>query len=156
MGAVHHHGVIADVTREERWIERIGIAQVLSFIIGVFFTVNGLIGLIRTGVNDLPGQQTEVLGLSMTAILAMIHIAFGLIALTGVSSDVVARSSMGFLGTVAIIAGIVALVEPVESMGWTNANGIAYLVTGALALISMASAHRIVTRDRVVTQDEIV
>lgn len=156
MGAVHHHGVIADVTRERRWVERIGIAQILSFIIGVFFTVNGLIGLIRTGVEDLSGQQTEVLGLSMTALLAMIHIAFGLIALTGISSDTVARSSMGFVGTVAIIAGIVALAEPLEAMGWTNANAIAYLVTGALALISMISAHQILTRDRVVVEDEIV
>ena len=154
MGAVHHHGVIRDVTQEHRWVEHLGPPQVISFIIGVFFAVNGLIGLIRTGVNDLPGEPTEVLGLSMTAVLAMIHIAVGLIALTGISSDSVARSSMGFIGTVAIIGGIVALAERVPSMGWTDANAITYLVAGALALISMAFAHRTMTRDTIVAGED--
>lgn len=156
MGAVHHRGVVSDVTREHRWTERIGPAQVISFLIGVFFAVNGLIGVIRAGLNDLPGERTAVLGLSMTALLALIHVAFGLIALTGVGSDLVARSSMGFLGTLAIIAGIVALAEPVQAMGWTDTNGIVYLITGMLALVSMFFAHRIVREDRVVAGEDRV
>lgn len=156
MGAVHHHGVVRDVTHEQRWVERIGPAQVISFLIGVFFVVNGLIAVLRMGMNDLTGEHTEVLGLTMTPLLALLHIAFGLIALTGVGSDAVARSSMGFLGTVAIIAGIVAMVQPSEAMGWNDTNGIAYLIAGALGLLSMAFAHRIISRERVVADEDLV
>lgn len=156
MGVVHHRGVVSDVTREQRWVERIGPAQIISFLIGVFFVVNGLIGVMRTGLDELPGEATQVLGLSMTALLALLHIAFGLIALTGVGSDAVARSSMGFIGTVLIIVGIVALVERAQAMGWREANGITYLIAGTLALISMAFAHRIVRSDRVVAESDRV
>jgi hypothetical protein len=157
MGAVHHHGVSTGVTRhhEERWVERIGPPQVIAFLVGVFFVVNGLIGAIRTGISELPGDTTQVLGLRMTTLLALTHIAFGLVAMLGMTSDLLARSTMGFLGTVAIIGGIVALAQPTETMAWNDTNAIVYLITGAVALVSMAFAHRTIRDQRVIETDTV-
>lgn len=156
MTVTHHHGAVTDVTAERTWSERLGPAQVIAFLVGVFFIVNGLIGVIRTGIEEFPGPTTEVLGLSMTALLALLHIAYGLIALTGMGSNLVARSIMGLLGAVAIIGGIVALSEPVDAMGWSDTNAIVYLITGAVALISMLFAHYVVTHDRVIADRDVV
>jgi hypothetical protein len=150
MAVVHHHDVETGVrvTEERTWSERFGATQIVAFLIGVFYVVNGVIGVIRTGLNDFTGEKAVVLGLGMTALLALIHIAYGLLALTGLGGDLFARSTMGFLGTVAIIGGIIALAQPTEAMGWSDTNGIVYLITGALALVSMMFAHRAVIEER--------
>jgi hypothetical protein len=120
---------------EETWRDNIGPAQIVAFVFGVLLTVTGIVGMVRAGTSDLTGEAVTVGGLSMTALLAIIHLSLGVIALLGLPGTFAAKSSLGLVGTVLIIGGILALIQPMEAMGWDDTNGIAYLISGLIGLI---------------------
>jgi hypothetical protein len=120
---------------EETWRDHIGPAQIAAFVFGVLLTVTGIVGLVRAGTSDLTGEVVTVGGLSMTALLAILHLTLGVLALLGLPGTFAAKSSLGLIGTVLIIGGILALIQPMDAMGWDDTNGIVYLITGLIGLI---------------------
>lgn len=91
--------------------------------------------MVRAGTSDLTGEAVSVGGLSMTALLAIIHLSLGVVALLGLPGSFAAKSSLGLVGTVLIIGGILAMIQPMEAMGWTDTNGVVYLISGLIGLI---------------------
>lgn len=133
-----HHGddrQVEEHSTRESWRDDVGPAQITAFVFGVLLTVTGIVGLVRAGTRDLTGEVVTVGGLHMTALLAIIHLSLGVLALLGLPGTFAAKSSLGLVGTVLIIGGILAMIQPMEAMGWTDANGIVYLIAGLIGLI---------------------
>lgn len=132
---MHGHGHEEVVAAESTAVhEPFGAAQIYNIAMGVFFVVLGAIGLARTGVDNLTRPAAEVLGMNATALLSLIHIAIGVIALACSVSRPAARSGAMVIGASLVALGIIALIEGVDALGWTAANGAAYLISGVLAI----------------------
>lgn len=111
------HDVVAETATVR---EPFGISQALAIAIGVFFIVTGAIGLARTGMENLTERSVEVAGLGMTGLLALIHIAIGLLAAVSAASRGASRSMLLFLGPALIAMGSIALAESERQLGWTD------------------------------------
>lgn len=132
---VHEHGAV--VARESASIrEPFGIAQALAIAIGIFFIVTGAVGLARTGTSSPTSDRTEVAELSMTGLLAIIHLGIGILAALGATTRGAARGILFFLGPALIAAGIIAIIQPVAGLGWNEVVGVAYLIIGVAALVA--------------------
>jgi hypothetical protein len=132
----HEHGAVLAESATVR--EPIGVAQGLAVAIGVFFIVVGAIGLARTGTRSLSANQTEVAGLAMSGLLALIHLGIGLVAAIGAATRNASRGVLFFLGPALIAMGIIAIAQPVRQLAWNGATGIAYLIIGVAALVAAA------------------
>jgi hypothetical protein len=132
------------VTETDTHREPFSVGQGISVAVGVFFVVIGAVGLARTGLDELTTPTAEVAGLGMTPILALLHIAVGLIALLGGASRAAARGTMLFVGPILLAAGIIALMERVESLGWDQTNGVAYLLVGVVATAAAIATRAVV------------
>jgi hypothetical protein len=131
----HEHHEDGAVLAESATVrEPIAVAQALAVATSVFFIVVGAIGLARTGTRSLTTNQTEVAGLGLTGLLALIHLGIGLLAAIGAATRTAARGMLFFLGPALIAMGIVAIAQPVRQLGWSDATGIAYLIIGAAAI----------------------
>ncbi|HEX9774312.1 MAG TPA: hypothetical protein VGB83_01855 [Actinomycetota bacterium] len=135
--------------------EPFSVGQGVAFATGIASLVLGAIGLIRAGTADLTGPTTEVAGLRMTGALALAHVVMGLLALLGAGLRSAAVGSLVFVGPAFIVAGIIALAENVEWLGWTDTNGIVYLLAGVLALGgAMLTPDKAVVERRSTTFDQ--
>ena len=134
MAVGHHHGAVAHRTGVAR--EPFGIGQVLALAMGIFFIVIGAVGLARAGLERLTAPDVEVAGLSMTPLLAMLHLLVGLIALAGAAGRAASRSALMTLGPILIAAGIIAMIQGIDALGWNATNGVAYLISGGVAIIA--------------------
>lgn len=160
MATLHEDRTAGSRQVESRVIEEsdvrrsFGIAQAIAFAFGVANIVVGAVGLARTGTSDLTGSTTEVAGLAMTGALALIHLVLGILVILGVGTPGAAAGSLSFGGTVALVGGIIALIQQVSWLGWTQANGVAYLVMGGIALgAAMVTREREVVEHRTVSID---
>ena len=131
--------------------EPFGVAQVVCIAMGIFFVAVGAIGLARSGLDSLTGSTTEVARLEMTPLLSLMHLVVGVIALGGGTSRSAARGVSMVVGPLLIAAGIVALVEPIEQLGWNETNGLAYLVAGGAAILAAILTPVRLMEDRRVT-----
>lgn len=130
----HDHGPVVSEAATVR--EPFGVGQILALAIGVFFVVIGAVGLARAGTDTLTGSRAEVTGLSMTMLLALLHLAIGVVALVGAAGRYAARSSLMFIGPVLVAAGVIALIQRIDALGWNETNGIAYLICGGVAIVA--------------------
>lgn len=139
----------ATMSESARISEPYGIAQIFSMAFGVFFVTIGAIGLARTGLDSWTSPTTEVAGITATPLLSVIHLAVGVVALAAGAARWASRAIMTFFGAGMIALGVIALVERVDSLGWTKANGWMYIIAGALALIAamLTPAVAIATRE---------
>jgi hypothetical protein len=131
----HDHGTVVE-TATASVRDPFGVAQFFALAIGIFFVVIGAVGLARAGVHHLTTPQGSVGPFTMTPLLALIDIALGLIAMTGATGRAAARSVCLFLAPVLIAGGIIALIQPVRSLGWNRADGVIYVILGGAALIA--------------------
>ena len=129
------HG--ARVTQESASIrEPFGIAQALAVAIGIFFIVTGAVGLARTGTSSPAETRTEVAGMAMTGLLAIIHLGIGLLAALGAATRNASRGLLFFLGPALIAMGVIAMIQRVSALGWNDIIGVAYLIIGGAALVA--------------------
>ena len=146
----HDHGVthgVGEVASVSSVRTPFAIAQVLCLAIGIVYVVLGAVGLARTGFDSLTREAAGVGEFRSTGLLALLHLAIGLIVLVGAADRPAARSIGLGLGPVLIAAGIIALIQPVRALGWNDANGVLYIVTGAVLLIgTMLSPPAMVRR----------
>jgi hypothetical protein len=135
--------------------EQFSLVQAICLAIGVFFLVIGAVGLARTGVDSLTSPTVEVAGLGMTPLLAMIHLGMGVVACVATVSRFAARSVNLFFGALLLAGGIIVLIQPIAVFGWTDANGIAYLIVGVIAILSTLASpvQAVSTRQVIVDRD---
>lgn len=128
--------------------ETFGVGQILSIGIGIFFVVTGAIGLVRHGIQSLTAPNVRVVALSMTPLLALTHLAIGLVVLAGSSSARGARGVAMVLGSLLIGGGIVSLLGPMASLGWSGTNGVVYITSGGILLAGAVASPLVSIRRR--------
>jgi len=133
----HIHEVHEPVVSEERAAirEPYGIAQFLSLGLGIFLIVIGAIGLARAGVHHIDSPTVAVGPFTMTPLLAAVNLFLGLIGLIGAAGRAAARSVCMFIGPVMLAGGIVATIQGVRVLGWNTADGVIYILLGAVAIV---------------------
>ncbi|HJT38231.1 MAG TPA: DUF4383 domain-containing protein [Actinomycetota bacterium] len=134
----HIHEVHEPVVAEERAAVRepFGIAQFFSLAIGIFLIVIGAIGLARAGVHHFDSPVASVGPFTMTPLLAAVNLFLGLVGLIGAAGRAAARGVCMFIGPVMLAGGIVALIQGVHALGWNHADGVIYIILGAVAIIA--------------------
>lgn len=114
--------------------EPFGAAQFACLAVGILFVALGAIGLARSGLDELTSPTADVWRMGMTPLLSLIHLVVGAITLGGAASRSSSRGIAMVIGPMLIAAGIVAMVEPIDELGWTETNGIVYLIAGGVAI----------------------
>ncbi|HEX9696122.1 MAG TPA: DUF4383 domain-containing protein [Actinomycetota bacterium] len=149
-----HRDHTATATEASSLREPYGASQIFAVAFGVFFIVLGAVGLARGGVDSMTSPRVQLMGLSMTPMLALIHLAMGILAVASGVSRSTSRGMSTFLGAALIALGAIALIEPIEELGWATANGVAYLIIGALAIAVAAMTPAMEIRERRVVMDD--
>ncbi len=133
-----------EVTREPRveatpWSP----AQIVGLIVGIGFTVLGVVALVRTGfhTDHIYTPKAVVWHLSHSPLLALCEIGFGVLMILASVVPGGSRTLMGVLGAIALVFGILILVNASQSdfqnwFGVTHRNGWLYTITGAVVLLS--------------------
>ena len=135
--------------------EPVNLGKIAAFVIGAINVIIGAVALARTGFDAPTSETTTVAGLRMTALLALSHLILGALTLAGATSTLLAKSTLATTGAILVIAGIIALIEPIEALGWNTTNGVVYLVLGAAALIAgMLTTERGLYHRRVVDESD--
>ena len=116
--------------------EPFGIAQFFSLAIGIFLIVIGAIGLARAGVHHFDSPVASVGPFTMTPLLAAVNLFLGLVGLIGAAGRAASRGVCMFIGPVLLAGGIVALIQGVRVLGWNHADGVIYIILGAVAIIA--------------------
>jgi len=143
---MHDH---APVIAEEHSAIRqpFGIAQFFSLGIGIFLIVIGAVGLARAGIHHFDSRVAVVGPFTMTPLLAAVNLFLGLVGLIGAASRAAARSTCMFIGPIMLVGGIVALIQRVRVLGWNRADGVIYIILGAVAIVAALLSPPITTVD---------
>jgi hypothetical protein len=112
-----------------------GIAQFLSLGIGILLIVIGAIGLARAGIHHIDSPTVTVGPFAMTPLLALVELFLGLLGLIGAAGRAAARTVCMFIGPVMLAGGIVATIQGVRVLGWNTADGVIYILLGAVAIV---------------------
>lgn len=149
-------GTRFDSATERRWA--LDACDVITLLVGLFFTITGILALIELGFTDFPSEATtEVFGLAHTQIWGGISILLGLIALAGVGS--IGRTGNTFAGALMLVVGIVALAarESLDAVMATNsAYGWTATILGAVVLLAAIAIPSVARSDRVVGGQRVV
>ena len=138
--------VMASETASVR--EPFGLAQIVSLIAGILFVVLGAIGLARSGFGTLIEPTAEIGEMGATPLLSLIHLAIGVGCLAGATGRGAARGTCMFVGPLLIAAGIIALIEQIEALGYTEVNGMVYLITGIVTIVAAMLTPLVAVEDR--------
>jgi hypothetical protein len=125
------------------------------------FIVIGGVALARSGVNfhDIPLTRVEVAGLWFTNLSALITLIAGVIMLVGGIDPDAAKATTWFFGIVLIAFGLIVAITPqsfTNMWGYTTANGVFYVVTGAILVLAGALSPVFYSRREIVSQQQIV
>jgi uncharacterized membrane protein HdeD (DUF308 family) len=136
-------------------------AQFVVAIAGIVFIVVGGVALARAGVNfhNIPLTRTQVAGLWFTNLSAIVTLVAGVIMLAGSIDPVGAKATMWFFGILLITFGLIVAITPTSftnMWGYTTANGVFYIVTGAILLVAGAVSPVFYSRREVVSQQQIL
>jgi len=124
-------------------------AQLIALVIGIIFTVIGVIALTNTGIhsNAMDVVRTDGPLWQHTAWLAIGEIVFGLLMIGAGVVPGGARGMMTFLGILALAFGIAVLVAPSDLRAET-ATGWGFIIAGGVSLLASAISPVFFTGDR--------
>ncbi|HET9730285.1 MAG TPA: DUF4383 domain-containing protein, partial [Acidimicrobiia bacterium] len=118
-------------------------AQIIGLLIGIFYTVMGIVSLVRTGFDTahLDTPHIAVWHFMHSPLLGAIETAFGVLLILAALVPGAARSLMALLGVIALVFGIVvlSLSTPNSLRDWlavTNRNAWLYVITGAVLVLT--------------------
>lgn len=136
-------------------------AQLVVAIAGIVFIVIGGVALARAGVNfhHIPLSRTQVAGLWFSNLSAIVTLVAGVIMLAGAIDPVGAKATMWFFGILLITFGLIVAITPTSftnMWGYTTANGVFYIVTGAILLVAGALSPVFYSRRQVVSQQQVL
>jgi hypothetical protein len=112
-------------------------AQIVAGGIGLFLTVMGAVAALRVGMDF--NTTDQVLGLTHTLLMALIHIVVGIIFLGSAGNALGGRATMTTLGLVLIAFGLVYGIEGdslASALGGDQRIGWIYTVIGAVSLLT--------------------
>jgi hypothetical protein len=112
-------------------------AQIVAGGIGLFLTVMGAVAALRVGMDF--NTTDQVLGLTHTLLMALIHIVVGIIFLGSAGNALGGRATMTTLGLVLIAFGLVYGIEGdslASALGGDQRIGWIYTVVGAVSLLT--------------------
>jgi hypothetical protein len=136
-------------------------AQLFVAVAGLVFIVIGGVALARSGVNfhNIPLTRVEVAGLWFTSLSALITLIAGVIMLVGGIDPDAAKATTWFFGIVLIAFGLIVAISPqsfTNMWGYTAANGVFYVVTGAILVLAGGLSPVFYSRREVVSEQQIV
>ena len=130
-------------------------AQIIGLIIGIGFTVLGIVAVSKTGFhpNHIYTPRTHVLTLPHSPLLGMIEIGFGVLTILASVVPGAARVAMTILGVAALVFGIVLLAKGWESdltrwLAVTRRNGLLFVFAGAVLVLAAWLSPVFVPRTR--------
>jgi len=116
--------------------------QLIGLIVGVGFTVLGIVAVARTGfdTSHIYTPRTVVWHLRHNPLLAVIEIGYGVLMILASVVPGGLRALMGLLGAAALVLGIVTLAGPPQRINhWlavANANGVVFTIVGAVVVLA--------------------
>jgi uncharacterized membrane protein HdeD (DUF308 family) len=136
-------------------------AQLIVAIAGIVFIVLGGVALARAGVHfqNVPLTRTQVAGLWFTNMSALITLVAGVIMLVGAIDPASAKATMWFFGVVLIAFGLIVAISPQSFMnmwGYNTANGVFYVVVGAILVLAGAVSPVFYSRRQVVSEHRAI
>ncbi|HJU51977.1 MAG TPA: hypothetical protein VJ815_06555 [Acidimicrobiia bacterium] len=112
-------------------------AQIVAGGIGLFLTVLGAVAALRVGFDF--NSTAQVLGLTHTLLMALIHIVVGIIFLGSAGNALGSRGTMTTLGLILIAFGLVYGIEGdslATALGGDERIGWIYAIVGAVSLLT--------------------
>ncbi len=141
-------------------------AQIVVAVVGLIFIVIGGAALARAGVHfdAVPLSRTEIAGLWFTNMSALITLVAGVIMLLGAIDPDAAKATMWFFGVLLIAFGLIVAISPqpfATMWGYGTANGVFYIIAGAVLLLAGAVSpvyysRHYVRSERQVVEDDVV
>lgn len=116
--------------------------QFIGLIVGIGFTVLGIVAVARTGFNTahIYAPHVRVWHLPQNPLLAVIEIGYGVVVILASVVPGGLRGLMGLLGAAALVLGIVVLTGPPHRLAhWlavAHSNGVLYTVVGAVVIVA--------------------
>jgi len=136
-------------------------AQIVLAVVGLVFIVLGGAALARAGVDfhAVPLTRTQIAGLWFTNMSALITLIAGVCLLIGAIDPMGAKSSIWFFGVLLIAFGLIVAISPsafTNMWGYSTANGIFYLIAGAVLVLTGVISPVFYSRHAVVSEREIL
>ena len=136
-------------------------AQVVLALVALIFIVIGGAALARAGVDfhAVPFSRTQVAGLWFTNMSALITLLAGVVLLIGAADPMGAKASVWFFGVLLIAFGLIVAISPApftNMWGYSAANGIFYIIAGAILVIAGVVSPVFYSRQAVVSQSQII
>ena len=136
-------------------------AQIIVAIVGVVFIVIGGVALARAGLHfdNVPLTRTQVAGLWFTNMSALITLVAGVIMLVGAIDPDAAKATMWFFGVILIAFGLIVAISPqpfTKWWGYSSANGVFYVVAGAVLVLAGALSPVFYSRRQTVSSRRVV
>jgi uncharacterized membrane protein len=115
-----------------------GPATIVGAVIGIILLVIGLVALARTGIpaDSLTDVTTTVGPFTRTPLMAIIEIIVGLLVI--VASADADRASLLGIGMIALVFGIVWMIEPGAFQAWLGIGrdtAVLYLIIGIAGIV---------------------
>jgi len=115
-------------------------AQLLAVVGGVVLVVIGGIALARTGTDfsNIAGTHAGVAGLHYTCLSAVVQLVAGVLLLVAAVRPTSAKSMSAVLGVLALAWGIIVVADLSRlftTWGYTKSTGVFYIVVGAALLL---------------------
>jgi len=152
---VRHDGTLVREVRRATWSP----AQLVAVAAGIVLVVFGGVGLGRAGTNfsfsHLAFAHSQVAGLGVTPLSALAELAVGVLLLAGGAFPGTATAACAFFGVVMLAFGLVVALDQgpfANSWAYTRANGISYVVVGAVLLVTAAVSPVFASRRELVVE----
>ena len=116
--------------------------QIIGMLVGVGFTVLGIVAVARTGFDTahIYTPRVTVWHIRHNPLLGVIEIGFGVLMIVASAIPGGLRTLIALLGAAALVFGIVTLAGPPRRIDhWlavAHANGVLYTVVGAVVVLA--------------------
>lgn len=150
---VNQDGTLVREVRRASWSP----SQLVAVAAGILLVVIGGVGLARTGTNfsHLAFSHSQVAGLGVTPVSALVELAVGVLILAGGAYPGSAKGTTSVFGVVMLAFGLIVALDAkpfFSNWGYTRGNGIFFIVVGAVLLVTAAASPIFSSRRAVVVQ----
>jgi uncharacterized membrane protein HdeD (DUF308 family) len=152
---VTQDGTLVREVRRAAWSP----AQIVAVVAGIVLVVLGGVGLARAGTDfsfsHLGLAHAQVAGLGVTPLSAVAELAVGVLLLAGGAFPGGAKSMTALFGVLMLAFGLVVALDRTpffHSWAYTTANGIFFVVVGAVLLLTAAVSPVFGSRRETVVQ----
>jgi hypothetical protein len=129
-------------------------AQIVTMVVGLFLLVLGALGLAHTGFtfSNISITRARVMDLPVTSLAAVAEVTAGILILAGSAAPGAAKATASCLGVIILAWGLVVAIDSkpfVRLWAYDRAEGILYVIVGAVLLATAAVSPTFVSRQDV-------